>query len=134
MTNEPTYRYFSGSGSFSQCILIPQRGVLSCAGPKISLMFRITRGPRTSTTILPTDPPSMEWSARPHRKSFRSRGMSPNPFTSGLSCDCTNSANYALSLLYFNRTAPDNENRSVKVPRVACALQGKVLQVVTKKK
>ena len=60
VAGELTYRYFSGSGSFSQCILIPQRGVLSCIGPSISLRFRITRGPRTLAAILPTDPPSTE--------------------------------------------------------------------------
>jgi len=60
VAGEPTYRYFSGSGSFSQCILIPQRGVLSCIGPSMSLRFRIIRGPRTLAVILPTDPPSTE--------------------------------------------------------------------------
>ena len=63
----------------------------------------------------------------------------PKPLPSGLSCDCTNSAKYTLSSLCFNRTADGNEDRSVnaakvQVPKVVCALRGKVLQVDTKKK
>ena len=63
----------------------------------------------------------------------------PKPLPSGLSCDCTNSAKYTLSPLYFNRTADGNEDRSVngvrvQVPARVCALRGKVLQVDTKKK
>ena len=57
----------------------------------------------------------------------------PKPFPSDLSCDCTNSAKYTLSPLYFNRTADGNEDRSVngvrvQVPARVCALRGKVLQ------
>jgi len=37
----------------------------------------------------------------------------PKPFPSGLSCDCTNSAKYTFSLLYFNRTAGGSKDRSV---------------------
>jgi len=58
MTDEYTYGYFLGSGSFSQCILVPQRGVLSCISSNMSLRFRVTRGLRTSAATLPKDPPS----------------------------------------------------------------------------
>jgi len=63
----------------------------------------------------------------------------PKPFPSDLSCDCTNSAKYTSSPLYFNRTAGGNEDRSVnaakvQVPNSVCALRGKVIQVYIKKK
>ena len=63
----------------------------------------------------------------------------PKPFPSDLSCDCTNSAKYTFSSLYFNRTAGGNEDRSVnpakvQVPKTACILRGKVFQDDTKKK
>jgi len=42
----------------------------------------------------------------------------PKPLPPDLSCDCTNSAKYTLSPLYFNRTADGNEARSINAAKV----------------
>lgn len=79
LVRDSTHRYVSGSGSFSQCILIPQRGALSCVGPNVNFNLYIKRDPRTSASILPTLPASMEQLGYSHRKPLRSGRKSPNP-------------------------------------------------------